>query len=134
MLDASKNTMNQVNATYFTFPPLFSHTLTLIRTQNKQAAGTKTSKLFIESTERKKNPLCKIHCRNTIPHACAHTHRKANKYENQLETCGLSFIGRLPSSSIFFPNRKVFFMYNCGKKHNWSLHLTLAAQDSHLGS
>lgn len=25
-------------------------------------------------------------------------------------------------------------MYNCGEKPNWSLHLTLGAQDSHLGS
>lgn len=64
-----------------------------------------------------------------------HTHiERQTSYKNQLETHGLSFIGRLPSSTISFPNKKVFFMYNCGEKPNWSLHLTLGAQDSHLGS
>lgn len=64
MPDASQNTVTQVNAAYFP-SSFFTHILTFIRIQNKQAAGTKTSKHFTESTERKKErkkttPLCKI--------------------------------------------------------------------------
>lgn len=107
--DASKNSMSQVNSTCFTFPFFFSHILALLKIQNKQAAGTKTSKYFIESTEKKIHSV-KFNTR-TPSLTCVHTHidRQANKYENQLEIHGLSFIGRSPSPTISFPNRKVFF-------------------------
>lgn len=135
MPDAFKNSMNQVNSTCFIFSLLFSHILILIRIQNKQAAGTKTSKHFIESTGGKKIHTVKFNTGTpSLLHVRTHIDRKANKYENQLEIRGLSFIGRLPSPTISFANRKVIFMCNRGGQHSRSLHLTLAAQDSYLGS
>ena len=107
-------TLTQVNTAYFPCPPPnHTHTLTLIRIQNKQAAGTKTSKHFTESTKQKK----KSTVYNSEKHHPSDTHRETNKYENQLETHGFSFIGRLPSSTISLPNGEVFFMPNCGEKH-----------------
>lgn len=61
MPDASQNTVTQVNAAYFP-SSFFTHILTFIRIQNKQAAGTKTSKHFTESTERKKERKKQPHC------------------------------------------------------------------------
>lgn len=105
---------------------LFPHTLTLIWIENKQAAGTKTSKHFIESTESKKIHSVKF---NTGTSSLMHVHTRIER-QTSMRTNWKLMVFLLLEDCPVLPSLfqiKYFSCVTAGQEHNCFLHCTLRA-------
>lgn len=124
-------TLTQVNTAYFPCLPRpnHTHTLTLIRIQNKQAAGTKTSKHFTESTKKKK----KSTVYNSEKHHPSDTQRDKQVWKPTGNSWSFLFLEDCPVLLSLFQMGKYFSCLTVKKSTLKWFHLTLAALDSSLG-